>query len=224
LRAGDVAEHGTSTWIDLTLPREDLWRQTNHGHRQGINRAIRGGYVARIDEDWESFDGFVAIYQESMKRLESAQFWRFSMDYFRDLKATLKHHLHLCVVEIGGELACAALLTELDGIVEFHLSATAEAHVRASPSKLLIDFARSWAKGRGNDRFHLTGSVRPGDALSAFKAGFSPLQNPVCSWRVITDPPTYDKLVSRWRAKHDLHARGVEGYFPAYRSPGPRSA
>jgi CelD/BcsL family acetyltransferase involved in cellulose biosynthesis len=165
-RAGEVVFHGDSTSIDLTLPREELWRQTNHGHRLGISKATRKGYVARIDETWERFDGFVAVYQASMDRLGAVPFWRFSADYFRDLRETLGDRLHLCVVEVGGELAAAALLTEEDGIVEFHLSGTANEHLAASPSKLLIDYARSWAKGRGNDRFHLTGSLRAGDALS----------------------------------------------------------
>jgi GNAT acetyltransferase-like protein len=216
-RAGAIVDRGTSTAIDLTLPREELWRQTNHGHRLGISKALRSGYVARIDEAWDRFDGFVSIYQASMARLQAAPFWRFSKDYFQDLRDTLGDRLHLCVVEIDGELAAAGLLTEIDGIVEFHLSGTADAHLRASPSKLLIDYARWWAKDRGNDWFHLTGSVRPGDALSEFKAGFSPLSLSVLSWHLIADPDAYETLVAR-----SLGARGPapDDWFPAYRFSG----
>jgi hypothetical protein len=220
-RAGDVVWHGDSTSIDLTLPREELWRQTNHGHRLGISKAIRKGYIARIDETWGRFDEFVAVYQASMDRLGAVPFWHFSADYFRDLRETLGDHLHLCVVEVGDELAAAALLTEVDGIVEFHLSGTANAHLAASPSKLLIDYVRSWAKARGNDRFHLTGSVRAGDALSQFKAGFSPLHHPVQSWRLIADRPAYDALVARRQAVGEIAASSGAGYFPRYREPAP---
>jgi CelD/BcsL family acetyltransferase involved in cellulose biosynthesis len=217
-RAGAVADRGTSTAIDLTLSHDELWRQTNHGHRLGISKARRRGYVARIDESWERFDGFVAVYQATMDRLGAVPFWRFSAEYFRDLRDTLGERLHLCVVEVDGELAAAGLLTELDGIVEFHLSGTADAHLEASPSKLLIDYARWWAQERGNDWFHLTGSVRPGDALSQFKAGFSPLTFPVRSWHLVSDPETYDELVARTAAVHGVASK--DDWFPAYRVPG----
>lgn len=220
MRTGAVVEHGDSISIDLTLTREELWRQTNHGHRLGISKATRRGYVARIDEAWEQFDGFVAIYQATMNRLGAAPFWHFTADYFRDLRETLGGNLHLGVVEIGGELAAAGLLTELGGIVEYHLSGTADAHREASPSKLLIDHARWWAKERGNEIFHLTGSLGPGDPLSQFKAGFSPLRHPVRSWRLIADGATYERLVARWQSDHGVPADAADGFFPAYRRPG----
>ncbi|HLO34438.1 MAG TPA: GNAT family N-acetyltransferase [Candidatus Deferrimicrobium sp.] len=219
-RAGTIVHHGDSISIDLTLPDEELWRQTDHGHRQGIRKATRLGYAARVDDSWQRFDGFVAVYQETMRRLDARPFWHLTADYFRDLRETLGERIHLCVVEIGDELAAAGLLTELGGLVEFHLSGTADAHLRASPSKVLIDHARTWAKARGNDCFHLTGSLRPGDPLSQFKAGFSPARHPVWTWRLIVDPEEYRRLSSGWEAAHGVEADAPDGFFPAYRSPG----
>ena len=219
-RTGTIVHHGDSTSIDLTKSDEELWRETDHGHRQGIRKAMRLGYTARVDESWERFDGFVAIYQETMRRLDARPFWRFGADYFRDLRETLGTRIHLCVVEIGDELAAAALLTEVEGLVEFHLSGTADAHLRASPSKVLIHYARSWAKARGDDCFHLTGSLRAGDPLSQFKAGFSPSRHPVWSWRLIVDPEEYVRLSSAREIVHGV-ATAPDGFFPAYRSPDP---
>ena len=219
MRAGRVVEHGQSSSIDLSLSREALWRQTNHGHRSGINKSIRLGYVARIDEHWDGFDAFVGLYQQSMKRVEANPFWWLSHEYFRDLRDSIGDHLHLAVVEIEGDVAAAALLTETDGIVEFHLSGTADAYVRASPSKLLISFAASWAKARGNRTLHLTGSISPGDPLSQFKMGFSPLRHPACTWRLVADPIAYGELVERWEARAEATADPLEGWFPAFRKP-----
>jgi hypothetical protein len=219
-RSGTVVHHGESISIDLTLSREELWHQTDHGHRQGIAKALRAGYTARIDDTWERFDGFVDIFQQTMRRLDAAPYWHLSSDYFHDLRNTLGDRIHLSVVERGDELAAAGLLTEVDGLVEYHLSGTADAHLRASPSKLLIDHSRWWAKDRGNDIFHLTGSLRPGDPLSQFKAGFSPIAHPVWTWRVVADPAGYAGLAQAWAAAHGVPAGSPDGYFPAYRSPG----
>ena len=51
---GSIVEHGDSVSIDLTLSEAELWRNTRRDHRSGINRAIRRGYAARIDETWEN--------------------------------------------------------------------------------------------------------------------------------------------------------------------------
>ena len=219
LRAGQVVEHGDSVSVDLALPRRELWRQTRADHRHAIDRAARLGYRARIDETWQRFDGFVDAYQQTMDRLGAVTFWHLSREYFQDLKETLGDRVHLCVVELGRDLAAAAILTEVDGSVEYHSSGTAEAFVSASPSKTLINFAIGWAKERGNRVLHLTGSLRKEDTLYQFKTGFSPLNHPVCSWRVVTDPPAYRTLVARWEARHAVPEDPAHGYFPAYRTP-----
>ncbi len=243
-RAGAVVDHGESVSIDLSLSRDEMWRLTRNNHRRDIDRAARRGYVARIDEAWQRFDGFVNLYAQSMDRLGATPFWHLPREYFVDLRASLGGVVRLCVVEIGNELAAAALLTEVDGIVEYHLAGTSDAHVAASPSKLIIDFARQWAKERGNRVLHLAGSLRTGDPLSHFKAGFSPLRHTVSSWRVVADPAAYDALRERWQAlaasatgAHNAeahhagahhaeahhagahHAGADDDFFPAYRRP-----
>jgi len=122
-------------------------------------------------------------------------------------------------VESDGDLAAAALLTEVNGIVEYHLAGTADAHVAASPSKLVVDFARSWARARGNRWLHLAGSLGPGDSLYQFKVGFSPDRRPVQTLRIVVDVNRYRELVGRCE-QTDETADETGGFFPAYRKPG----
>ena len=220
-RVGPLVEHGASVSIDLSRSPEDLWRQTRENHRRDITRSIRRGIVARIDESWERFDGFVDAYQESMDRLGARPFWRLTREYFADPRETLGDCVHLCVVERNGVLAAAGMLTEVDGIVEYHLAGTFDAFVGDSPSKLLIHFARGWAQERGHRVLHLAGSLRSGDPLHHFKAGFSPTSHPVYSWRVVSDDATYRTLVERWEAGRRATADPIDGYFPAYRKDDP---
>jgi len=219
-RAGPVIEHGHSISIDLSLSSEELWRQTRQDHRHGIRKSMRLGYTARIDESWAAFKAFVSIYQQSMVRLGAEPFWQLSQTYFEDLRDSLDGRLHLLVAEADGEVAGAALLTEVDGIVEYHLAGTADAHVHASPSKLIVDFARQWAKARGNRCLHLGGSLRRDDSLILFKAGFSPLRHPVCSWRLVVDSPAYRTLTERSQPQQNSPPDPLDGYFPAYRKLG----
>jgi len=216
---GSIREHGSSVSVDLTVPDAEQWRRVEHGHRLGISKALRNGYRARCDETWERFDDFVSVYQQSMKRLQAAPFHHHSAGYFLDLRAALGRHVQLLVVERGDELASAGLFTETDGLVEYHLSGTADSYVHGSPSKLLVDFARRWAASRGNRVLHLGGSLRPGDSLAQFKTGFSPLCHQVRSWRLVADRASYDGMVARAVRLNSASGQFDPGYFPAYRAP-----
>ena len=218
LRArGIVVDHGETVSLDLTLPEEELWQQMRQNHRRDVIRARRLGYCARIDERWERLDDFVDIYRQSMERLGAGDAWRLDRDVFRDLREALANRVHLGVVELGHRLVAGALLTETDGMVEYHLAGTADADVHASPSKLLIDFARRWARARGNRLFHLAGSQRRSDGLNHFKLGFSARVHPMLSWRLVVDEAAYRDLVERWEERVHATPQPVDGFFPAYR-------
>lgn len=220
--AGTVVEHGESVSIDLTQSADEAWGGIRENHRRAITRAQRDGYQVRIDESWQRLPEFVGIYAAAMERLGAAEQWRLPYEYFADLRAAVGTQVHLIVVEKGDELAAASLLSEVDGIVEYNLSATSIHHTNASPTKLLIEHASRWARQRGNRTFHLAGSLHHDDALIHFKRGFSPLRHPVASWRVLADPDAYRRLVERRGALAGSSATpdgvGVE-FFPAYRAP-----
>jgi Acetyltransferase (GNAT) domain len=219
-QAGTVVEHGESVSIDLTGPAEGTWRSIRENHRRAITRARRDGYGMRIDESWARLDEFLSIYAASMDRVGAAAHWRLSRDYVTDLRVALDPGLHLCVVERDGELAAAALLSEVDGIVEYLLAGTAPGHVAASPTKLLIEAASRWARERGNHVFHLAGSLRQDDPLIHFKRGFSPLRHSVNSWRIVADRSVHQRLVERLGRSPGPSGSGIAAdaaFFPEYR-------
>jgi hypothetical protein len=158
-----------------------------------------------------------------MDRLGAAPVWRHSSEYFLALRDALAGHIFLCVVERGDELATGAILTEVDGVALYLTSGTADAHVAASPMKLVVDFARSWAKDRGDRVLSLGGSPPGADDLIHWKLGFSPLVHEVHSWRVVADPDAFRLLTEAWQA-HAGEVAGpapdsADGFFPAYRRP-----
>jgi hypothetical protein len=82
--------------------------------------------------------------------------------------------------------------------------------------KLLYDTVRRWAKERGNRIFHFGGGVGgANDSLFSYKAGFSPRRHPFHTWRVVTDPDAYRRLVAERNPTADPDDR--TGTFPPYR-------
>lgn len=217
-RHGCLVRHGETVLVDLTLSEEELWRQTRSGHRTEIERSRRNGYEAAIDSQWRDLDEFCAAYAETMRRVGAHPSYFFPRDYFARLKAEFSGVFHLCTVRVGGEFACGGLFSECCGIVQYHLSGTADAYARRYPTKLMLDFVRRWAKDRGNKVLHLGGGVGAADdSLFQFKAGFSKLRGEFFTWRVVVDEAAYAERVRLWEARTGSTADPLDGFFPAYR-------
>lgn len=221
--AGLVVEHGHTVSIDLRLPTEELWRQTTSGHRNEINRALRAGHKAYVDERWEHLATFGRLYRATMERLGADAYYRFPDRYFERLREALGVRLWLSVVDIGGAVAAAGLFVETDGIVQYHLAGSDEAFTRERPTKLMLHFVRGWAKERGDRFMHLGGGLGgAADSLFQFKAGFSHRRHPFRTLRVVLDEDAYAELVHVRDPR--LDPTRLDGFFPLYRAPAALAA
>ena len=198
MAAGTWVKHGQTIPVDLTLSDLDLDRQTRMNHRVGIRR-LREMKFTTVMDDWSLYDRYFEIYQETMARLNAHSYYRFSRQYFSQLKDALQGRLHLiCVLAPDGSVAAAGLFTIANGIVEYHLGGTAEAHRSTAPSKLMIHAARVWAKAAGGRTLHLGGGFgAQHDSLFHFKSGFSKLRADFATWRIVCDEDKYAALVAR---------------------------
>ncbi len=213
---GTLVDHGPTVSVDLTRSPEELWRGTSSMHRGQIQKAMRSGHRAFFDDGFERFDAFAELYRETMARVGASEYYSFTDDHFRDLRAALGPRIRLCLVEIEGELAAGGLFVETGPFVQYHLSATSERHRREGPTKLMLHFVREWAQERGVRRLHLGGGVGGAeDSLFAFKAGFATDHHCFRTLRVVTDHDAYATLV----AAHDPEADPADcgGFFPLYR-------
>ncbi len=215
---GYLLRHGETVSIDLSLSEEEMWRQIRYGHRSEIKKLLAVPHSVEVDSQWKYFSDFLEIYWQSMKRRNADKFYFFSTEYFNQLRDALGENLHLCVVKLDEQVACAGLFTEFNGIVQYHLSGTRTDYLRTYPNKLMLDYMRRWAKKRGNKFLHLGGGVGGhADSLFHFKAGFSKVRHSFYTWRAIMDDKAYAEMVRQWEIKSDLTADGIDGFFPAYR-------
>lgn len=215
---GTLVRHGDTISIDLRQATEAMWTQTRADHRNQINKALRLGHAASMDVSFARYVEFQEIYGSTMRRVGASSYYLFDDRYFADLRASLEERLHLCVVEIDGALAGGGLFVETDGLVQYHLSATDESFLKQRPTKLMLHYARGWAKDRGNTRLHLGGGVGGAqDSLFDFKAGFSPERHPYQTLRLVADPVRYAELVRARDPTADI--ADLSGFFPSYRAP-----
>ena len=213
---GELARHVDSVTIDLTLSEDEQWQQIRSNHRRDIRKAIARGYTVRMENEWESLPEFFQTYNQSMERLAVEVHSRLDIEQLSDLRRALGDHGHLCVAEYRGDVVGGAIVTEIEGLVEYHIAGTADSHTRESPSKLVIQSVIEWARSRGNRILHLGGTPLQNKSLLNFKLGFSSNTYPVHSLRVIADQDAYADLAAK--RLEVIGAPEDPGYFPAYRA------
>ena len=215
---GRVTNHGQTVYVDVTKPREEIWRQTREDHRSDIRKLGRLGFSAVMD-DWSLFDSFITLYHDTMRRVGARHDYLFSREYFDRFKLILGDHVHLCcVLSPDGQVACGGTYVDCNGIVQGHLAGTATAFLSLAPSKLMQDCVRSWAKVSGHRVFHLGGGVGGArDSLFEFKAGFSKERAEFYTYRMVLDEWKQQSLIDlahRQNGRQDISSE----FFPLYRS------
>lgn len=219
---GECAEVGQTVSLDLTLPSAERQAGYCRSHRHSANALRRRGAACVHDGRGESLDRFTAIYHETMRRVEASSGYFFSRDYLAELLDGLGSHAHLFSAVLDGEVMCGALVLVCGDIAQFHLSGTGERHLKAAPTKFLVDGIAEWGTERGLKALHLGGGVgAANDSLFSFKAGFSDRRHTFRTWRWILRPVVYAQLcaaVEQTRAAAGQAAVSPD-FFPAYRCP-----
>lgn len=222
--SGRFRRLGSTVFIDLAEPDEAIWRAVRPSTRNGINRTLREGYEAKVDQ-WDLFETFIQLYRANMIRVGADESYLFDQTYFEGLVALRDEGLHLCTVhDEGGQVTAAGLFTEVGGIVQYFLSGSQLVRKPGvSPVRLMLDHMRRWAKDRGNSLFHLGGGLAASqDSLFEFKRSFSDKTADYTVWDIVVDEERYRAAVSAWQGIGG-NPGSASGYFPLYRAPaGPR--
>ncbi len=212
---------GSTIAIDLTRPPDEIRRGYGKSLKYRINVARRSGVIVEHDAGLKQLARFIEIYEQTMMRNQASPSYFFDRDYFERLFEAFPNRAHLFTAFHEGTMVAGSVFVETDGIVEYHLSATASRYLQLSPIKLLLDEVRQWAAGRGNKCLHLGGGRgAQRDSLFAFKASFSNNQLPFFVWKDVLQPDVYEDLCRRHSRTHQ-NGLQTSSYFPAYRAGAP---
>ncbi|MEU4162799.1 GNAT family N-acetyltransferase [Actinoplanes sp. NPDC026670] len=211
---GKLVYHGETVSMDLTVSEDEMWKQTRADHRNHINRAKRAGTEIVFD-DWDRLGEWVEVYHDNMRRVGATSYYFFTREHLSALHDAVGDKMHLVVALEDGEVVGGNTFFSYDGIATGYVSSTRRAPKRYA-DELLYDSVRRWCKSRGDKVFHLGGGKGgANDSLFSYKAGFSPSRNAFHTWRVITDPGAYQRLVHDRRP--DADPADLTATFPAYR-------
>lgn len=215
---GTTVDHGFTVSIPLERDFQAITAEMRKTNRYEIRKAIREGQVAEWDRNWEHTDDFYSIYCATMDRLEASSSYYFTREYFNSLREELSNNVFLWVTKIESRVAAASLITECDGIVQYHLSGTHPDFIRVYPTKVLLSAVADWANERGNRHFHLGGGLGGyADSLFNFKAGFGKGRHSFATVRIVVNETVYESLINDWKIFTGTTADPITEFFPPYR-------
>jgi Acetyltransferase (GNAT) domain len=216
-----VCDRGNVVVVDLTADIDEIWKQTRANHRTKINKLKRAGFTTRIGSMDEYLDVFMDIYHETMNRVNASSMYYFTRDYFNNLAAALGNRINICVVETNDQIVAASLITELSGIVQYHLGGTRTEFLPQSPTTIMFNQTIEWAKQRNNRYLNLGGGLGANqDSLYHFKSGFSDRTQSFMTMQTIINNDLYDRLMYS-RAKSlgiTIPELKNKSFFPVYRA------
>lgn len=202
---GASSERNVVQIADPALPAKSRGSDRNQ-----INKNLRNGYqlslVAGPETSAAQRTGFLAAYEQTMRRTGAAERYFFGASYFDRILEFPRTWLALAEAP-DGTIAAASIAASSDGYLHYYLSGSADSHLRDSPMKNVVASLVELAAELG-EPLNLGGGISRGDRLEEFKRGFA---NRELAWHT-------SELVANGADYARLSGDRVAGdYFPAYR-------
>ena len=159
------------SYVDLSLSEETIWNNFKKSNRNAINSSKRKGVEILFLESKESLFSFFKLYSETMKRLQTDNFYLFDYSFFEKLYENLKNNMKIVVAQYNGIPISSTILLFKSGIVHYWLSGNDYNYRNFYPTNQLLYEAIKWAKLNNNKIFLLMGGSNKG--LRTFKESFS---------------------------------------------------
>ncbi|HET7484726.1 MAG TPA: GNAT family N-acetyltransferase [Solirubrobacterales bacterium] len=189
----------------------ELPRKSRGSDRNQVNKNLRNGYRLRLVPGPETAPaeraGFLAAYEQTMRRAGAGERYFFSAEYFDRILTSAQTWLALALAPDGG-IAAASVAARSDGYLHYYLSGSADSHLRDSPMKNVVTALVDLSAELGLP-LNLGGGIVRGDRLEEFKRGFANREQPWHTSEIVCDEAAYARLSA---------GRTAGTFFPAYRA------
>ena len=191
---------------------DDPFEAMDKHHRRRVRKAQREGLEVSVEEAPRDLDGFVAVYEETMRRNDASPFYFFDDAYWEALLGV--DPLVRVDVRGEGELLSSVLGMGAPPWLHYHLGGTAGDGMRRGASHLALYSLAVWGKEHGYTTLHLGGGVGGReDSLREYKRRFAPDGLvPAVIGKAVHDEAAYLRAAG-------ADAIDWDGFFPAFRAP-----
>lgn len=208
-----------SVIITDTSSEEIIWNNIISKNRNVIRKAEKMGVTIKYGgSELVPILTFKSVYDETMSRANAAEFYFFSNRFHEIFDDKLSKNFKYFAAYLDGQLLAVAIITHMNGMLNYHLSGTTSQAKGIPAMNLLLYRAAEWGAQNGYTSFNLGGGVGARhDSLYKFKKSFT--KDDATDYIMLTkiyDDLVYDQLVAKQKL---IHSEVDEMFFPLYRAP-----
>ncbi|HET6437213.1 MAG TPA: GNAT family N-acetyltransferase [Anaeromyxobacter sp.] len=170
---GRVEVRAPNIAVPLSGGEEELWRGYDTRVRRWIRVAQASGLQVEVDADGRRLDGFLAVYEHTMRRHGAEDWYFFPRGMFESLVARLPGQFAFFHALKDGEVVSSDLVLCSAENVYYFLGGTMSDAFSHGPNYLVKHAVARWAMGAGKRRYVLGGGYEPGDGVFRYKRGWA---------------------------------------------------
>lgn len=205
--------------ISLDLKNADtIWSNITSKNRNMIRKAEKLGVDIHHGKGMELLARFKEIYDETMRRDNSEEYYFFNNDFYKSISEDLKYNYEVFYATFEDKIISMAIILFDNKQLHYHLSGSIREYRSYAPSNKLLYEVALWGAANGYTSFHLGGGVGSGDdPLYKFKAAFNRnSDNQFSIGKLIVDEYKYNELIKI--RQNDTNFVESSCFFPKYRS------
>lgn len=197
----DVLYNRQTIAIDTSQSEEEIWTtQIKSKNRNMIRKAEKNGLVFKAEYDFESYEEFISLYNDTMKRLSADSFYFFDDNYYEELKKNFANSSFLGTVRKDGKLICAAIFFYSKCYGHYHLEGSDREYSSLGANNFLLWKVACEMHKLGIKEFHLGGGAtsEPDDRLFKFKKSFSSNEKMFYIGKQVFNEEVYKSICEKW--------------------------
>lgn len=195
-----------TVYIDLQKSMDDIFAAMQKNTRTEIRTATRRhGLSSQFYSElpFGLADKLIAIYEETMERLDADEYLRFNATYFKDLFDNKNSVTLVCYDDLQ-EPVCFYTSIYSKDYFNMHLGGSKTAALKKSPNNFMYFETAKQAKALGCKYMLFGGGTTssPDDSLLRYKKHISPLLADFYIGKTIHNNAIYFDIVEQWQRKY----------------------
>lgn len=206
--------------INTEMKSEEIWmRQISSKNRNMIRKAAKNGLTYKAEYDFKSMNEFIELYNATMERLHSDEFYFFKKDYYKNFIKYFRGRAFLGTVRKDDKLICAALFMYSEDYGHYHLEGSDHNYSNLGANNLLLWKTALEFQKLNVKEFHLGGGYdsTENNSLYKFKRAFSKESREFHIGKVIFNQGKYDTIKSEWIKGNPDKVKRYENLLLCYR-------
>lgn len=196
-----VIHNRNTVYLDLSNGIDNIWKEDiSSKNRNMIRKSRKCDLFILRNNDYKTFQ---SIYEETMIRVNSSDYYYFNENYYTMMKKDTHYHL-LNVIKDENVIA-AAIFIQYKNYFHYHLAGSLREYLKYAPNNFLLWEAIKFAYDSGAKYFHLGGGRTADlrDPLFKYKRSFSSLYTSFHIGKRVHNRQIYDSLMNTWQKKYN---------------------